>query len=96
MDQASPAFVRSSCRSVARLRLAYAIVERPGFGVMEANVTPLERAFQLAKSGQYESVEAIKQQLRQEGYSSHQIEGRTLVRQLASIIKATSKDATRR
>ena len=54
---------------------------------MDPNVTALERAFQLAKTGQYLGVVEIKQQLNQEGYSHNQIEGRTLIRQLQEIIR---------
>lgn len=55
--------------------------------VMEPNVRPIERAFQLAKTGRYVDVGEIKQQLNQEGYSNNQIEGRTLIRQLQEIIR---------
>lgn len=57
---------------------------------MGPNVTAVERAFQLAKTGRYASVGSIKLQLKDEGYSSHQIEGRVLHRQLAEIIRAKS------
>lgn len=60
-----------------------------GWG-MEPYVTVVERAFQLAKTGKYASVGSIKLQLRDEGYSPHQIEGRVLQRQLAEIIRANS------
>ena len=54
---------------------------------MDPNVTALERAFQLARTGQYLGVAEIKQQLTLEGYSDSQIMGRTLFRQLREIIR---------
>jgi hypothetical protein len=59
---------------------------------MDQNLTPLERAFHLAQSGKYASVSDIKKILKLEGYSSEQITGRELQRQLRAIInKAGSK-----
>jgi hypothetical protein len=54
---------------------------------MDPNVTALERAFQLARSGQHASVASIRQQLRREGYSDGQITGGTLQKQLQALIK---------
>jgi hypothetical protein len=54
---------------------------------MEPNVTAMERAFQLARSGSHASVESISQRLRREGYSVAQITGRTLRKQLQALIK---------
>jgi hypothetical protein len=50
-------------------------------------VTALERAFQLAKSGQVSGLTEIVKALRREGYSANQIEGPALKRQLAALIK---------
>jgi hypothetical protein len=58
---------------------------------MEPNVTALERAFQLAKTGRYLDIAHIKQQLNQEGYSHNQIAGRTLIRQLQEIMRGASQ-----
>jgi hypothetical protein len=55
---------------------------------MDHTVTALERAFQLAKSGACASVSEIKKQLRTEGYSTAQVTGRVLSRQLDALIKA--------
>jgi hypothetical protein len=55
---------------------------------MEPNITSLERAFQLAQTGQYGTVETIKRQLSREGYSASQIEGGVMRRQLKEIIGA--------
>jgi hypothetical protein len=53
----------------------------------EHAVTALERAFQLAKSGQVSGLTEIVKALRREGYSANQIEGPALKRQLAALIK---------
>ena len=55
---------------------------------MQANLSALERAFQLARSGQVIDVKDIKAQLKREGYDLAQITGSLLVRQLQRIIKA--------
>jgi hypothetical protein len=64
---------------------------------MDPNVTPLERAFQLAKTGQFLDVAGIKLRLKQEGYAQDQIQGRSLYRQLQGIIRGAlsldSKDS---
>jgi hypothetical protein len=52
------------------------------------NVTSLERAFQIAKSGDCKSVADLKKQLRRERYSLDKITGRTLSKQLEALIKA--------
>ena len=54
---------------------------------MEYKTTPLERAFELAKSGQFTSVSDIKKQLGQEGFSPDQVTGRTLSTQLRDLMK---------
>ena len=43
---------------------------------MRNNVTSLERAFQLAKSGKCQTVSDIKQKMRLEGYEQDQVMGR--------------------
>jgi hypothetical protein len=58
---------------------------------MDRNITPLERAFQLAKSGAYSSVPAIKEQLKAEGLSIETITGKTLTKQLNVLIKAAQE-----
>jgi hypothetical protein len=59
---------------------------------MDHNVTVIERAFQLAKSGDYPTVAAIKKRLMTEGYSIGQITGRTLSKQLTALIQAAQAD----
>jgi hypothetical protein len=45
---------------------------------IDDSVTALERAFQIAKSGDCKSVSDLRKQLRKEGYSLDKITGRTL------------------
>jgi hypothetical protein len=62
-------------------------------GAMDHNITALERAFQLAESGECDSVEDLKKRLKAEGYSTKQIVGRELARQLRGLITvARAKD----
>ena len=53
---------------------------------MNHNITALERAFQLAESGECYSVPDLKKRLQAEGYSTSQIVGRELARQLRGLI----------
>ena len=55
---------------------------------MEANLSALERAFQLARSGQVTDVKDIKAQLKREGYDLGLITGSALIRQLQGVIEA--------
>ena len=54
---------------------------------MEARKTTLERAFELARTGRFRSLEDLRGALRREEYSPHQINGPTLTRQLREIIQ---------
>ncbi len=54
---------------------------------MIQGVTVIERAFQLAQSGNYETVVAIKDRLRREGYDAEQIMGGTLRAQLRALCR---------
>ena len=58
---------------------------------MDQKMTALERAFQLARSGNVASLTEIVSSLNREGYSGNQVEGRVLKRQLADLIKAARK-----
>jgi hypothetical protein len=60
---------------------------------MDHDLTTIERAFELAKTGKYLSVSAIRQRLHNEGYALAQLEGRTLARQLRDLIKGATSDA---
>jgi hypothetical protein len=57
-------------------------------GAMNPTTTALERAFQLARSGDYASVPDIKKRLSAEGYSAAQVTGGTLAKQLLALIRA--------
>ncbi|WP_055045806.1 hypothetical protein [Devosia sp. A16] len=57
---------------------------------MDKNKTALERAFELARSGRYPSVELIRRAVSAEGYAQTQIQGRELTRQLRSLIDSSS------
>jgi hypothetical protein len=57
-------------------------------GVMDPKLSAIERAFQIARSGQAPSVDDIKKALKKEGYPPGQIVGRSLARQLMAIITA--------
>ena len=55
---------------------------------MNQHLSALERAFELAKSGDFPSVHHINQRLSKEGYSAEQVNGPTLLAQLRSLIAA--------
>jgi hypothetical protein len=54
---------------------------------MQQNLTALERAFELANSGNCENIADIKKALKSEGYSDQQITGRALGKQLTELIR---------
>jgi hypothetical protein len=56
---------------------------------MDFTPTALERAFALAKSGEYAGVADLRKQLRTEGYSDQQINGPALLRQLRDLCAAS-------
>jgi hypothetical protein len=56
-------------------------------------ITVLERAFQIAKSGSCGTVQDVKTRLVSEGYSIYQITGRALSSQLLALIKAARSDS---
>lgn len=56
---------------------------------MDRNVTPLERAFQIAKSGKVSNFDDIRKTLKQEGYDASVVQdGASLKTQLRNLIKA--------
>lgn len=57
---------------------------------MDQNKTALERAFELARTGRYPTVELIRRAISAEGYFQNQLEGRDLMRQLRAIIAAST------
>lgn len=54
-------------------------------------LTAVERAFELAKSGQLTSLEDLKKKLSDEGYDACQIEGSALASQLKKLIKIAQR-----
>jgi hypothetical protein len=63
---------------------------------MDANISPIERAFQLAATGRYATIAEVRLQLVREGCSQSELEGPVLRRQVMDIIiKArNAKDGT--
>ena len=53
-----------------------------------AHLTPLERAFVLARTGDYAGVAEIRAQLKAEGYETGQLEGPSLLKQLRALCDA--------
>jgi hypothetical protein len=62
---------------------------------MAQDTTALERAFQLASSGDHRSIDDIKRRLRAEGYSVDQIAGSALKKQLRMLIRSASNAKAR-
>jgi hypothetical protein len=58
--------------------------------MLAPNTTPIERAFQLARSGQCQTTADIQQRLRGEGYSTLSIIGPLLMKELRSAINDAS------
>ena len=54
---------------------------------MDRTATAVERAFELAKSGHYTTVAGIKKQLVEEGYSTAQITGGAINKQLSALMQ---------
>jgi hypothetical protein len=55
---------------------------------MFTQLTPLERAFDLARSGECDQVSDVRKRLRDEGYSDAQVDGPSLIRQLRHLLLA--------
>jgi hypothetical protein len=61
---------------------------------VKANVSAIERAFELAATGRYVTVTEIKRKLMREGYEYEQVAGPVLSKQLsAAITKARNGGA---
>jgi hypothetical protein len=56
--------------------------------------TELERAFQLARSGEHPNASRIRDQLRKEGFAGTQIEGASLCRQLNELCRKSGAQVT--
>lgn len=54
---------------------------------MQPNQTVLERAFELAKSGEHSTVNIIKGKLKAEGYPLDQVDDKALTTQLRALMK---------
>jgi hypothetical protein len=52
----------------------------------DGSTSPLERAFQLARSGRFSTVDEVKEQLKREGYLNNQVSGPQLMQQLRALI----------
>jgi hypothetical protein len=61
---------------------------------MNPNFTPLERAFALARTGDYVGPGEIRAQLKAEGYPTAQLEGKALLKQLRDICAAARTAVT--
>ena len=55
---------------------------------MTSRPTTLERAFTLARTGEYAGVSEIRAQLKAEGYAMQQMEGPSLMKQLRELCAA--------
>ena len=73
---------KTTARGCSQTEWSPAIAARVMPHFMDPNVSALERAFQLAKSSNYATIEAIKTQLKREGYSTAQLSGGALKAQL--------------
>jgi hypothetical protein len=61
---------------------------------MALRPTTLERAFALARTGDYPGFSEIRSQIRAEGYDVHQLDGPSLARQLRDLCAASKKPDT--
>ena len=57
---------------------------------MDKHQTALERAFELARSGKYRSMDDLRHRLSREGYDRRQLDGRALSRQLRGLMASAS------
>jgi hypothetical protein len=58
---------------------------------MQHRLTALERAFELAKSGECRTTDEIRKRLNAEGFSGQQITGPSLLRQLREMCAAAPR-----
>jgi hypothetical protein len=61
---------------------------------MEIGKSSMERAFELARSGDFESLERLVSRLNREGYDGGQLNGSQLRKQLSRLIKDASKPSS--
>jgi hypothetical protein len=62
-----------------------AIAAPARYGHMSRHPTPVERAFELARSGQHATVDEIRQQMKREGLDHAQVAGPVLLKQLRTL-----------
>jgi hypothetical protein len=62
---------------------------------MKPHISALERAFELARSGDYKNASEVKRTLAAEGYTIHQLTGPTLVRQINDLCNGRAPAAKR-
>ena len=67
------------------------VVPRVICQTMYDDITPLERAFEIAKSGDCATVTDMKAQLKKEGHSLDQISGDSLLKQLKALMAEARK-----
>lgn len=90
---------RGRCKPCNLLRLwlaPFASVTWPESTIeclIDTSKTALERAFDLARSGRFSSMTDIRTALAAEGYSTAQIDGPVLQRQLRGLMRDGKKDA---
>jgi hypothetical protein len=61
--------------------------EPPYLGLMSPRQTSLERAFELARSGECANLAELRERLKAEGFASQQLEGPSLLRQLRELCR---------
>jgi hypothetical protein len=63
---------------------------------MQLGISTLERAFQIARSGEAKNVEQLRRLLQREGYDSFQIQGRLLFKQLSDAMRTRADTSAAR
>jgi hypothetical protein len=62
---------------------------------MKPNVSALERAFELARTGRFTTIDDLKRKLRDEGYPLGQLVGPYLLKQLQQVMMESDPAATK-
>ena len=96
-EQLDSAARQRSARLLGTVAPSRALIMVPyeEFGTMSSQPTSLERAFELARSGQFSSLDDIRHQLDREGLNSQQVVGPVLMRQLRELICHTHPEERR-
>ena len=61
---------------------------------MDYRLTTLEKAFQLARSGECPNLTHLLKKLKDEGYDTYQVQGKALRKQLAQLIEDANLDVS--